>query len=179
MSTPVFPTGLGREAIYSTLWTSLITLIPNAVQQGNLWVAGGPLTSAQPIQVGSRRYHLPGQGPNTYPRIMLIEKGEIYERTTINMPAIVTLIAHVVIQTADGADQSGITATQINNMADAVEGIVENYPSAVGENQLVSSPGGPPLVFQCRMSGREVVIVSTQVARFSEQDIEVAVIATH
>ena len=179
MPTAEFPTGIGRETIASAFFGQLLALLPNYQQAGNLYIAAeGQLTQAQPIALASRRYWLPGQGPNQYPRLMMLEKGEMYDRSGYNLPAIVTLIYHVIIQTADGGDQGILTATLLNDVADSVEGIVENYPSFVGSNQL-NMPNGQPLVAQSRMDGREVIYISSQSARFSEMDIEVSVLVPY
>ncbi len=152
-----------------------------------------PKVLAPTFVFGSRRPQVLGKLPlDQYPALQMLEKGERYDRTMMRGPAVVTLIAHIHIQTATGQDPSAIPATDANNYADLVEDLIETGAGQFGEgaNRLVLNlpdsssgipgvinPNGP--VFVTRTSGREVVYLADNDLVFSEQIIEVEVIATH
>lgn len=164
----------GREQIYSTLFTSLVNaLLVTPVQApGAIWQAAGTPTLAKPFLVASRRTRPLGTlGKGQYPCFYFYEKGEEYQRRLIGGPPIVTFVSYIRLESNLGDDPNLVTAVEVNNLADAVEDAVEG--ALPGTNRL----GG--LVFECWISGREVVEVSTGPNRFSAQILEIETIVTH
>jgi hypothetical protein len=147
---------LGREAIYASFFKLLET---------QLVAPGGP------FNYGNRRYRAAGQlGASQYPAFFLTEAGEDYDRSVLYAPANVTFFAHVVIQTYDGIDSEVITATESNNLADAVEDAVTAATSRTGQLIL----GG--LVQEAWVNGRQVQIVSTAAAQYSEHVMGIEIV---
>ncbi len=150
---------MNRETIYAALFAQLNASL---------------LAPVGPFMYSSRRYSPLGSiGTSQYPAFMLVERGEVYERKHTWAPAKISLLAHVVIQSVVGIDPNVIPATEINNLADAVETAVgipswELYPTPLLQ-----------LVHMAWINGREVVTPGSIKQQYSEQDIEVELILPH
>jgi hypothetical protein len=192
---------LGREAIYGQLFNELQTLCAttNPDAQAQMLAIGLkplPKVANPPFVFGGRRWiALSTERMDQYPSLMLVEKGETYERELTFAPAKVTLVAHVIVQTASGQNPDDVPAILVNNLADAVEDVIETGAGRFGRgaNKLaipnldipISDPDydsiayDPGSVFVCRISGREVIYPAISEQVFSEQIFEVEIIATH
>lgn len=190
-----------REIIYAQLFNVLQTLCAStnpdaAAQIAGVGLAVLPKVANPPFVFGARRYiALSASRMDQYPALILQEKGETYERETIYGPAKVTLVAHVIAQTASGQSPDDVPAILVNNLADAIEDAIETgagrFPR--GSNKLVipnldippTDPefgevgGDYETVLVCRVSGREVIFPALAEQVFSEQIFEVEIIATH
>ncbi len=151
---------IGREAIYAALFAQLNATLLSA--------NGGP------FNYSSRRYQPLGSlSTSQYPAFFLVERGEMYDRKHLWAPAKVSLLAHVVIQSAIGIDPNVVTATEVNDLADAVE-------SAVGVPSWTKQP--TPLLGLVQIAwinGREIVVPGSIKQQYSEQDLEVELILPH
>lgn len=147
---------LGREKIYSAFY---------ALLEGQLLAPSGPFA------YGSRRYRPVGSlGASQYPAFYLTEVGEEYDRSVLYVPAKVTLFAHVTIQTANGLDPANITATQVNDLADAVESAVTSAALPSAQSTL----GG--LVQDAWVNGRQAQVIGSSSAKYSEQVVGIEII---
>jgi hypothetical protein len=180
---------LGREKIYSALFNVLQTQAaqtnPAALESiKNAGLTPLPVVSAPAFKFASRRYTSVGKLESTqYPALMMQEMGETYHRETLMRgPANVDLVSHVIIQTFGGQDPNVIPAIEVNNLADLVEDLIETGAGQFlqGASLLAQDPDAPGgLVFECRISGREVVYAAVNDQVYSQQNIEVEIIATH
>lgn len=161
-----------RELIYSTLFQQLVDYLLAGTpgrSNGAIWTAGSSPTLVSPFLTGGRRKQPLGSlAANQYPAFWLIERGEQYRRTLMGGPANITLISYVQIETMAGADPNSASATQLNNLADAVEDAVEGPLS--GTNQLDG------LVLQSWISGREVITLASGPGTWSIQLMEIETI---
>ncbi len=149
--------GIGREAIYGRFFEYLKAQLHDAPRA--------------PFRYCSRRYRPPGQqGQEAYPLFYAVGAGEEYDRTSLYLPAKVTLFAHITIQTLDGNDPDVITETELNDLADATEDAITAVSSATGQSIL----GG--LVQEAWINGRQTHNPATSSGRFSEQIIAVELI---
>lgn len=147
---------VGREAIYQAVFDQL-----NSV----LLVANGG-----PFRFSSRRYAPVGTlGSGSYPAFFLTEMGEDYDRSVLFRPANVTLFAHVIIQTREQA-KNVITATEVNNLADAVEDALLAFVQTTGQNTLNG------LVQEAWINSRQIQAIASIKAEFSEQDLTVEIV---
>ena len=176
---------IAREQIYFALFDQLQALSaavnPDMSQTATPYL--NPKVAAPPFMWADRRYRGLGKlGKNQYPALMMLERGEVYDRELIFGPAKVTLVAHIVVQTVFGEDPNAITATDLNNLFDAIENCIETGPAAQfqsGNNKLGPNPDGSgPLVDVVRVSGREVMYDGSLASRWSEGTMEVEIIAT-
>jgi hypothetical protein len=155
-------TALGREAIYSALFAQL---------QAKLDASNGG-----PFKFMSRRYSPPGSLPSSqYPALFLVEQGEMYERNRLFLPVRVTLLAHAVIQSLIGADPNSTPATEINNLADALETAVTTPDNLNGARTTTLSQ----LVQAAYINGRENQLIASASQMYSEQDAEIEMIISH
>ena len=118
---------LGRETIYAALFNELQTQCGSTNPDAAALAAAVnipllPKVLAPTFVFGSRRPQVLGKLPlDQYPALQMLEKGERYDRPMMRGPAVITLIAHVHIQTASGQDPNAIPAIDANNFADIVE----------------------------------------------------------
>lgn len=182
-----------REQIYAQLFNELQTQCASANPDVAAQIAAVGLTLLPKVPspafaFGSRRWVAPGRLElNQYPALMLVEKGETFERELTYGPAKVTLVAHVHVQTAS-QDPNTIPATQANNLADVVQGVIETGAGQYSPGASRLSVPGPSqdilglaneLVFVCRVTGREVIYLAEEAQVFSQQTFEVEIIQTH
>ncbi|MDE2100861.1 MAG: hypothetical protein KGL39_26680 [Patescibacteria group bacterium] len=147
---------LGRESIYSSFFNLLKSQL---------------IAPTGPFFFGSRRYRPPGQlGQAQYPAFFLTEVGEDYDRSVLYAPANVKLFAHITIQTINGNDPNAITATEINDMADAVEDAVSAAATETGQNILNGK------VQEAWINGRQAQVIASISARYSEQVMGVEIV---
>lgn len=147
---------LGREEIYAAFFK---------VMEAELLAPTGPMSFM------SRRYRPPGQlGQSQYPAMFLTEVGEEYDRSVLYAPASVKLFAHATIQTVNGNDPNAITATEVNNLADAVENAVSSTAKKTGQTILEG------LVQEAWINGRQAQVIASSSARYSEQVIAIEII---
>ena len=147
---------LDRESIYAALFAQLKAKL---------------LDPVGPIKTMDRRYRAVGTlAPPQYPALMLVERGELYTRgQNYGMPPKVSLYAHAVIQNNDGENPSTVTATALNELADAVE-------QAVIWTGDQAKPALFNLVRIAWVNGREVQYIAQGQEIFSVQDIEIEMI---
>jgi hypothetical protein len=152
----VADTALGREAIYAAFFEV---------------IAGKLLAPAGQFNYGSRRYRTLGQlGGSQYPAFFMTEVGEDYDRSVQYAPAKVSLFAHVTIQTADGVDPQAITATALNDLADAVEVAVTFSATQTGQTTLNGR------VQEAWVNGRQVTTPASSTGRYSEEVMAVEMV---
>jgi len=167
--------GFQREPIYAALFSQVLaTIMPGAEfnPNGALWMAAE--ADSVPFRTASRRYRAAGQLSNEqYPALFMVERGEVFDRHLVGGPAKVTLIAHFLIQSIAGDDANILTATEMNNLADVLQGAVEPDYVTLEQYQL----GG--LAFIAWITGREVQYIASGNSRWSIQDIECEIIASH
>lgn len=181
---------IGREAIYVALFNQLQTLAAqtNPAAEGTITAAGQvvlPKVAMPPFQFADRRYRPVGDALVKYPALMLVEAGERYKRDVLGAPAAVTLVAYGVLQSAIGTDPNAIDATEINNLADAFEDAVETGAGQFqpGGNTLRTVTAGTSmltdLALVCWISGRDREVIGQHEQRWSQQIMEIEIIATH
>jgi hypothetical protein len=150
---------IGREAIYAALFELLTA---------NLLAPAGPFAFA------ARRYRPASQtGTANFPAFYLIRGREEYRRELLYGPATVVLQAHVRIQSVIGDDPNAVTETQMNNLADAVENVIENYGGELGTHTL----GG--LVQVIQIKGAQLIADASGMARYSEQTVVIEMMTNH
>lgn len=150
---------LGREAIYSALFNQIAAI---------LLQPAGPFNYAgrRPVSIGTL-------GAEQYPALVLVEKGEDYDRSRLYAPARVTLYAdlHVYSMQGDVPDESDVT--NLNALADAVEDAVQAACGPTAQNTLEG------LVQEAWILGRQVVTPGSYAQRQSEQVMGLAVTLPH
>ncbi|GEM_PF-5114651 len=150
---------IGREKIYVALFDLLTQ---------NLLAPAGPFAFA------SRRYRPASQtGTANFPAFYLIRGREEYRRELLYGPATVVLRAHVRIQAANGDDPNAVTETQMNELVDAVENVIENYSGRLGTHAL----GG--LVQVIQMKYVQPLVDASGMGRFSEQTVVIEMMTNH
>jgi hypothetical protein len=150
---------IGRELIYSALFELL---------QQNLLAPVGPFNFA------SRRYRPASQtGAANFPAFYLIRGREEYRRELLYGPATVVLQAQVRIQSISGEDPNAVTETVMNNLADAVENVIENYGGPLGTQTLSG------LVQVIQIKGAQLIADASGMGRYSEQTVVIEMMTTH
>jgi len=151
---------LGREAIYSALFTQLSAVL----------LAGTP----PPFGYGGRRPVPIGQlAEEQYPAFALIEQGEMYDRTVLKAPARVTLMAMLQIVSLQGEVPDETNVTNLNNLADAVESALQDVAQTTAQNIL----GG--LVQECWINHRQLVITGSFPQRQCTQNFLIEMVLPH
>jgi len=102
---------LGREAIYSALFSQISVL---------LLVPDGPFNYA-----GRRPVSMSTLAAEQYPAFVLMEKGEEYDRSRLFTPTKVTLRADLFIYSLQGEVPDESDVSVLNGLADAVEDAVQ------------------------------------------------------
>lgn len=157
-------TGLNREAVYAALFSGLIAQLDAK--------NGGPFATT------SRRYWQSGtMPPEQLPALFFVEAGEIYDRAMLHGPLKVTLVVNLTIQSMLGLDPEAVSATEVNNLADAVDAAVTGLsPSYGSPSKGINTLGG--LVGDAFLTGRQVDMISSGPKRFSMQTMQMWVITT-
>jgi hypothetical protein len=150
---------LGREAIYSALFGEICAL---------LVAPGGPFNYAgrRPISIGSI-------AAEQYPAFVLIEKGELYDRSRLFAPARVTLLANLFIYSMQGNVPDESDVSSLNGLADAVENAVQAACGPTAQNTLSG------LVQDAWIEGRQIVTPGSFGQPQSEQIMGLAVVLPH
>lgn len=155
---------IGREAIYSALFAQLSAV---------LLVTSTPTPG--PFNYGGRRPVTDsGLGAEQYPAFLMMETGEIWDRTTLFAPATVSLLVTLSIQTVQGdvPDEEAVPA--LNNLADYVESAIENGGTdCTGANTL----GG--LVQKCWINHRQLVVTGSYPQRIFKQNFMIEMVLPH
>jgi hypothetical protein len=106
------------------------------------------LTTTGSFALVSRRDRAPEQiGPGQSPALFLIDKGEHYERKSLNLPPIRTLRVEAIFYNDVGADLNLIPTTIVNNALDALDAAMAPDNPRTGLFTL----GG--LCYSCLISG--------------------------
>ncbi|MDA8051034.1 MAG: hypothetical protein M0002_13710 [Rhodospirillales bacterium] len=150
---------LGREAIYSALFQQISALL---------------LSPAGPFQYAGRRpVSISTLGAEQYPAFVLVEKGEIYDRSRLFAPARVTLLADLFIYSIHGDVPDESDVANLNALADAVEDAVQAACGPTAQNTLAG------LVQEAWIEGRQIVTPGSYAQRQSEQVMGLAVVLPH
>jgi hypothetical protein len=128
---------LGREAIYSALFGQISVLLLAPV---------GPFNYAgrRPVSIGTI-------AAEQYPAFVLVEKGEMYERSRLFVPARVTLLADLFVYSLQGDVPDESNVSNLNGLADAVENAVQAACGPTAQNTLSG------LVQDAWIEGRQIV----------------------
>lgn len=150
---------LGREVIYSALFAQI---------SEQLLAPNGAFNYA-----GRRAVSIGAIAAEQYPAFVLVEKGEIYDRSKLFAPTRVTLLADLYVYTLQGdvPDESDVSG--LNVLADAVEDAVQAACGPTAQNTLAG------LVQEAWINGRQVVTPGSYAQRQSEQVMELAVVVPH
>lgn len=151
---------IGREAIYSALFAQLSAAL---LGDGNPFNYGGrrPVTDT-------------GLAAEQYPAFLMMETGEIWNRSVLFSPATVSLLVTLSIQTVQGdvPDEEAVPA--LNNLADYVESAIENGGTdCTGANTL----GG--LVQKCWINHRQLVVTGSYPQRIFKQNFMIEIVLPH
>lgn len=151
---------LGREAIYSALFAQLSAAL---------------LGDGKPFNYGGRRPVTDsGLGDEQYPAFLMMETGEIWDRSVLFAPASVSLLVTLSIQTMQGdvPDEEAVPA--LNNLADFVESAIEDGGTdCTGANTL----GG--LVQKCWINHRQLVVTGSYPQRMFKQNFMIEMVLPH
>jgi hypothetical protein len=150
---------LGREAIYSALFSQISAL---------LLAPAGPFNYA-----GRRPVPLNTLAPEQYPAFVLVEKGEDYDRGRLFAPAKVTLYADLIIYSMQGNVPDETDVADLNNLADAVENAVQAACGQTAQNTLSG------LAQEAWILGRQVATTGAYGQQQSEQIMGVAITLPH
>ncbi|HWA79623.1 MAG TPA: hypothetical protein VG848_04855 [Acetobacteraceae bacterium] len=150
---------LGREAIYSALFSQISAL---------LLAPAGPFNYA-----GRRPVSMSTLAAEQYPAFVLVETGEDYDRSRLFAPAKVTLRADLFIYSLQGEIPDESDAGALNGLADAVEDAIQAACGPTAQNTL----GG--LVAEAWILGRQVVTPGSYAQRQSEQVMALAITLPH
>jgi hypothetical protein len=150
---------IGREAIYAALFELLTQKL---------------VAPAGPFAFAARRYRPASQtGTANFPALYLIRGREEYRRELLYGPATVALQAQLRIQSVIGEDPNAVTETQMNDLADAVEDVVENYGGPLGTQTLSG------LVQVIQIKGAQLIADASGMGRYSEQTVVIEMMTTH
>ncbi|MGH7068574.1 MAG: hypothetical protein ACREFO_00985 [Acetobacteraceae bacterium] len=150
---------LGREAVYSAMFTQISALL--LAPYGPFHYAG-----RRPVSIGTL-------AAEQYPAFVLVERGEDYDRSRLFAPAKVTLFSDLYIYAMQGDLPDESDVSNLNALADAVEDAVQAACGPTAQNTL----GG--LVQEAWILGRQVVTPGSYAQRQSEQIMGLAVTLPH
>lgn len=147
-----------RETIYAALFAQLQTINANLV--------GG----APAIQTFSRRFMVASR-IDLQPALIMMEMGEEYAMPGARgTPNKVTLVAHAVLYTRDGADPNAVSATNLNRLIDSLDAVIGP------RNGLEHTLG--ELVHWVRIAKRQTIYEAAQDVTQAKTAIEIQMLAT-
>lgn len=151
---------LGREAIYSALFAQLSAAL---------------LGVGKPFNYGGRRPVTDtALSAEQYPAFLMMETGELWNRSVLFSPATVSLLVTLSIQTVQGdvPDEQAVPA--LNNLADFVESAIEDGGTdCTGANTL----GG--LVQKCWINHRQLIVTGSYPQRIFKQNFMIEIVLPH
>jgi len=150
---------LGREAIYSAFFAQLKTA---------LMAPTGPFNYS-----GRRPVPDSGLSEEQYPAFMMLEQGEIYDRSVLFAPARVSLLCNLSVISMQGEVPDETNVTFLNNLADAVEDAIQG---ACGPTAQLTLSG---LVQECWINHRTLVITGSYPQRQSKQNFGIEIVLPH
>lgn len=150
---------LGREAIYAALYAQMSTLLISPVGSFNY-------TGRRPVPAS-------GLVAAQYPAFILMEAGEIYDRTVLFAPTRVSLLATAQISTMCGDLHDESLVGAINNLADEVEEALQSVCGPTAANIL----GG--LVQQAWINHRQVLTLASTPGQISVQNMMIEIVLPH
>jgi hypothetical protein len=149
----------GREAIYAALFTRIRDNVNSKLGAG-----------VPSIQTFVRRF-IPTSRVDLQPALLMLEVGERQELPGARgVPNKAILIAHCFIYTRDGADPNAVSASNLNNLLDAVEELVSP------QDGIEQTLGG--LVHWTRLSGRQSIYEAAQDVTQATSVLEIQMLAT-